>query len=128
MSILNKSKSFIIEKDKSKSFIENNDKDNFKSNGLIPVELTNYLDKYDLINNYFVNEILPKYDNLISCRMIDFSEDLNIDVEYVFKVISEITPKELSELSLKINKDLYFFCVKENISKYYSKTLIILSR
>lgn len=117
MSILNKSKSF-IEKDKN----------NLKSNELLPIELDNYLDKYDLINNYFVNEILPKYDNLISCRMIEFSEDLSIDVEYVFKVNPDISSKELSDLSLKINKDLYYYCVKNDISRYYSKTLIILSR
>ncbi|WP_304094624.1 hypothetical protein [Methanobrevibacter ruminantium] len=86
----------------------------------------NYIAEYDKIYKFFVETIVPKYD-LKDCFMEDCSEEFGIDVEYIFKINDKLSSKELSDLSLKINMDLYFFCI-ENKIKSFSKTLVLVSR
>ncbi|WP_409198496.1 hypothetical protein ACA135_01200 [Methanobrevibacter acididurans] len=91
--------------------------------------LKNYLEPYDKIYNFLKNEIVPKYSNQIdSCIINDNSEEIYIDVEYIFKIKPEISSEELNLLSLNINAELFFECDKEDMLSYYDKTLIILSR
>lgn len=83
----------------------------------VAAEFENYIEEYDKIYKFLVENIVPKY-NLKECVMNDLSEELGIDVEYIFKINENLTSKELSELSLKINMDLYFFCIEKEIKSF----------
>lgn len=86
--------------------------------------LNNYLDDYEKIFKFFKEEILAKY-GLKDCEMKKYSQEPGIEVEYYFFLKDRISPKDISELSLKINTDLYNFCNSKKIKSYF-KTLIVI--
>lgn len=95
--------------------------DNIYSN-----ETYTYLSDYKQIHKFFLENTLPKY-NLSECIMIENSKEPRIETEYYFFIKDNLSSKELSELSLKINFDLYYFCKRMNNPSFF-KTLIIISR
>lgn len=91
-----------------------------------PNETYHYLSDYKQIHKFFLENTLPKY-NLSECIMIENSKEPRIETEYYFFIKDNLSSKELSELSLKINFDLYYFCKRMNNPSFF-KTLIIISR
>lgn len=86
----------------------------------------NYYDVFQEIYRFIETEIIHKYD-LISCYM-QVSEEIGIEMEYIFKVPEKIQSIDLYYLSLNINKEIYKFCKKHNIKSVFNQTLIILNR
>lgn len=99
----------------------------FQEDNVFIDSLYDYLNNYDIIFDFLVKNVVPKY-HLKSCNMVLDSDDDIIESTYIFKCFENISPKELSDLSLKINTDLYLFCEERDIGYYYEKTLIVISR
>lgn len=86
-----------------------------------------YLDDYDQIHKFFVENTVPKYD-FCECVMVRNSPEPSIETEYYFFLKDKtISSEEFSDLSLKINFDLSYFCQRTNNPSFF-KTLIVISR
>lgn len=86
----------------------------------------NYYEGFQEIYRFIETELINKY-NLISCYM-QVSDEIGIEMEYIFKVPEKIQSIDLYYLSLNINKEIYNFCKKQNIKSIFNQTLIILNR
>lgn len=86
----------------------------------------NYYEGFQEIYRFIETELINKY-NLISCYM-QVSDEIGIEMEYIFKVPEKISSIDLNNLSLNINKEIYNFCKKQNIKSIFNQTLIILNR
>ena len=95
-------------------------------NDIYSNETYDYLTDYKQIHKFFIENTVPKY-NLSQCLMIENSQEPGIDVEYYFFIKENLSSSEFSNLSLKINFDLYYFCRLLNNPSFY-RTLIIISR
>ena len=108
-------------------FEDNIQSSDFQEDDIFIDSLNDYLNNYDIIYDFLDKNIVPKY-SLKSCQMFLNHEDDDFEVSYVFKTFENISSKELSDLSLKINTDLFLFCEDKDIGYYYEKTLIVVSR
>lgn len=95
-------------------------------NDIYSNEAYDYLNDYNQIHKFFIENTVPKY-NLKQCLMVKDSLEPGIDTEYYFFIKENLSSREFSKLSLKINFDLYYFCRLHNNPSFY-KTLIIVSR
>lgn len=95
-------------------------------NNIYSNETYDYLSDYKQIHKFFLENTVPKY-HLDECIMVENSKEPGIDTEYYFFIKENLSSKEFSQLSLKINFDLYYFCKMENNPSFY-RTLIVMSR
>lgn len=70
---------------------------------------------YKTILKKICEEIVDKYSNVLDCRIHILPDDLDNNVEYIFKVNSELTDDELLVLRSEVDYDVFRIYNKFNL-------------
>lgn len=79
------------------------------------------------IFNHIHSEVIPKYDDLVDCHMYKLPENVNADVEYIFKLKEPLQKQEFQDLMNNVYGAIDEYCDKINEPYYILKILIIIS-
>ena len=85
-----------------------------------------YSSIYEKVFNFFKNEVVPNYNEILECNMYPLSDIFVSDVEFLFKIIP-LDNSEIKVLNGKISKELYNFLEKINQTDLFYAILIIFS-
>ncbi len=70
---------------------------------------------YKAVLKKICEEIVDKYNNLLDCRIHILPENLDKDVEYIFKVNPDLTDDELLVLRSEVDYDVFRIYDKFNL-------------
>ena len=76
---------------------------------------------YKAVLKKICEEIVDKYNNVLDCRIHILPENLDKDVEYIFKVNPDLTDDELLVLRSEVDYDVFRIYDKFNLEYDFAK-------
>ncbi|WP_292474259.1 hypothetical protein [Methanosphaera sp.] len=83
---------------------------------------------FSQIYNYILTDILPEYDELISCDLFDEDVMGNLSKEYYIRFSNNLNIEERNKLHFEILKKINEYCKKSKFPSAFKEITIILTR
>ena len=83
---------------------------------------------FSMIHEFILSEILPQYEELLTCDFFNEDIDGNPSNEYYIRFKKDLSIKKRNQLHYEILEKIYNYCKKNNFPLSFKKITLILTR